>query len=326
MNKYTPQYILNKLKEKVEGNDLVLDKLSTLASIYTMCLEQAKAGVPTENLPNLSIFIAGNTGTGKTYSVETLSEILKIPMLRVDCSLLVPSGNDDGIRLDRNLRSWKEYTSNPKRGGILFLDELDKTSYLNSANNTEWKKSIQNSLLDVLTGKFAASGDYYKGMFSNLLIIGAGAFQSYKDTRGTYSKSIGFTENIDTVPNLAEHRAMLIEAGIIPELAGRFTDIVETEVLTKAQVRSLLFNVNSIYGKYLRLNNNVFFLEYNDVDDVIEKVVNSSSGLRELDTLIFNYFSDIIRKKEVMPTTKKTERKEYVVISEKLKHARRVKR
>lgn len=289
----TPEFILDKLQDKVVGNEELLYKLSSIGSMYTMCLKQNRdGGIRQELLPRLSMFISGKTGTGKTYSVQALAKILNVPYLRIDCSAVVPHGAD-GKNISKRLSAWRAYTSNPLKGGIVFLDELDKTSYVAAANNTEWKKSIQSSLLDLLDGDIEDSN----GMFNNVLIIGSGSFQCHRDAKEEVKAPIGFVQDVDEKEmSIEEHRALLVAGGLIPELAGRFLDIVETTPLTKEQIRSLLFNANSVYAKYCALNNNNFFLEPKDVDDIIEKVQQSNVGMRELEGLIFNAFCGIINK------------------------------
>lgn len=295
VNTYTPEYILDKLKDKVVGNDELLYKLSSIASMYTMCLKQRiEGGLGQEYLPKLSMFISGQTGTGKTYSVQTLAEILNIPYLRIDCSAVVPHGAD-GQNISKRLMKWKSYTSRPAYGGIIFLDELDKTSYMGAANNTEWKKNIQSSLLDLIDG--TVEGD--RDMFNNLLIIGSGSFQCHRnDKQENNNGAIGFhqADALEIHKSVEQHRELLVAGGLIPELAGRFLDIVETAPLTKEQIRSLLFNANSAYAKYCALNHNVFFLEESDVEDIIVQVQKSKVGMREIDGLVFSYFCAIINK------------------------------
>lgn len=294
---FTPELILDKLKEKVIGNEELLYKLSSIGSIYSMCIKQCREGATNqEDVPRLFMFVSGKTGTGKTYSVQTLSKILGIPYLRIDCSSIVPHGAD-GNNIKDILVRWKSYTSDPSKGGLIFLDELDKTSYVEASNNTEWKKSIQYSLLDLLDGVVEGSN----GMFNNLLIIGSGSFQCHREAKENIKAPIGFVQDVEEKERtLEQHRELLIAGGLIPELAGRFLDIVETAPLTKKQIRSLLFNANSVYSKYCALNHNNFFLEANEVDGIIEKVQQSKVGMRELEGLIFNAFCGIINKGRII--------------------------
>lgn len=298
-NKY--QEIVEKLREKVVGNDKLVNSLASIGSIHYLIQQSLRYRTKRDYLPRPTLFITGSTGTGKSYSVEVLSEILKIPYLRIDATTLSAPGWD-GECVFKKLKRASHYS------GILFIDELDKLSFNLSGNSGSHNKLIQSSLLDVLDGK--ASG------YENLLIIAAGSFQDLRNEKKTYNRSIGFHTEKKSSSNLQEHRKLLIEGGIFPEIAGRFSDVVETEELTTEQIQSLILNPYSAYGKYVNLNNGIPFLTNSDIESIVNQVKVSDCGLREIDGLIFNYFSDIMAKGKNSTM--------LYVKSQQLKHARKL--
>lgn len=266
------------LEEYVVGNQELVRHLSAIGILYLKYLEQVNNGVSPENLPQLSLFVTGPTGTGKSHSIHYLAKLLDLNYYRIDCTKLVASGNMEGKNIESTLKRWsKPYTG----GGILFLDEMDKLSLNKQSNNYSWYHGIQSELLDVVSGVLPG--------YDRLLIIAAGSFEDVRQDHSNASGAIGFTQEPGYISPLEQKKELLRKGGMIPELVGRFLDVVSTEKITKELVISLINKKSSVYAKYQKILKG-FFLNKEDIEEIAERVLDkrNTSGLRELDTLLYN--------------------------------------
>ena len=184
------------------------------------------------------VLLIGASGTGKTHLLESLHEIIDFPLVRVDATKLNPTGASGGIKerdlqdmIDLEARTYvasrlgsrAEYNS--LEGAIdqtvVFVDEIDKLgrSFDSSGN---WNNHVQSNFLTLFDNKAEYAG---------VSFIFAGAFSDITKPEAKKKGHLGFNPGEDKAPirNLDD---MIVKAGLIPELVGRLTNIVELDKFT----------------------------------------------------------------------------------------------
>lgn len=177
------------------------------------------------------LLILGGSGTGKTHLVETIARLVRFPLVKVDATSFNPTGADGGLKaadLCKLIRKSAREHSLDKSGYwhseegttdqmIVFVDEIDKlgTSFGSSGS---WNQHVQSNFLTLFDNK-----DEFEGVS----FIFAGAFTKLNKENDSKS-SIGFTQSEDAESE-CDLASELVKVGLIPELVGRFSNIVELD-------------------------------------------------------------------------------------------------
>lgn len=296
-NKYQ---IFEYLDKHITGQLDLKHTLANLGFMYSRKVDAMKLGIRPTSLPKMNVLISGESGTGKSYSVTKLAEYLGVPTLRIECANITTEGYK-GKNLSQYIEDFEGLSVNGF--GILFLDEFDKiSSHLD--NDSGMYTNLQSLLLGILDSQHGSKID-------NCLVILGGSFQQYRDdlkkSEGNVNNSIGFSANFNSVSKSKskatkvftgkDWRDRLTSLGFLPELTNRIVSVVETNKLTKANIRDLVLNKqDSVIKKYKAL-----FNTYLDIDDkFINRIVNIAykrdNGLRELESIMFEELNKSLNK------------------------------
>lgn len=221
----------------------------------------------------LNCLIVGPSGTGKTHLLKTKCREYDVPLLCIDATELMPTGNDSGLNRKQLKKlimdTAKEYASKPKYTSIegvlnqmiVFVDEFDKlgVSFDSSGN---WNKHVQANFLTMIENKEDLSGVSW---------VFAGAFSSFYTNRGTSSQIGFFSESQNTFEELTDQE--IIKAGIIPEMMGRIPLIVELDEFTIDDYANIINTMLTAKYKSLKDVN---------VSEVAEKAMISGQGVRSI--------------------------------------------
>lgn len=188
----TIRELMKRAKEKVIGQDTALEELCSTIWMYRNTLSYNK-NHPECPVPKSNILIQGGSGTGKTFSIQVISEILGLPVIIIDASKLVPTAYRGQKILDSLAIAVKEmadrYTDGDtwkaalkfNEGVILVYDEADKMLAPDD-HYPEYNLRAQGDLLKMMEGAEydLSDSDYLSGdccvNTKNALFILAGAF------------------------------------------------------------------------------------------------------------------------------------------------------
>lgn len=223
----------------------------------------------------LKILLIGPSGTGKTHLIQSFSQLYEFPLISLDATQLTPSGNADGINLkqlkaiiNKKVEECLDQPGYYSREGVLnqlviFVDEFDKlgTSFDSSGN---WNKHVQSNFLTIIDNKEEFSGIswVFVGAFSTLF--------EYKCAK----KIIGFSSDVSEEKNIEISDKDILKAGIIPEMLGRITLIVQLDTLTKEDFKNIL--INRLLPKY------TLKLTAAETDAIVTKAIQSEQGIRSM--------------------------------------------
>lgn len=248
--------------EKVIGQNLLVKELVNIFEIFKASECQIR--------PHFAL--TGSSGSGKTHTVKTICEHMKMGFLEINGAQLTKEGTS-GNSLSKALTPLLQMEGKPT---VVFVDEFDKLFISGNSNSQlahETTNGVQNEFLKILesdtTSVFHDYGKYANASTKNCLFIFAGAFNGQKDI---------------TIDDLRDF-------GIKTEFLGRVGLCFNTEDLTLDSLFKIL-DRSHLLKTYLKIYKDVSREEVVSVlKEYIEKNHEMNTlGARQINTLIHQYF------------------------------------
>ena len=286
----TPKQIYDKLTKQTMGQDVPIKQLSALVHRYLRIRND-----PSDDLTKAkpSIVLIGQSGCGKTSTLEALGEYLNVPFVIGNMAQVTPQGYIGSkwqkifSQLFRNarhhvLKNKPSSDQNCSRDeqikatekGIVFLDEFDKLAGHGLASSeSSFYARVQQELLGVIEGKEIEIDDDKISTKKMLIIIG-GAF-------------VGL--NPDNPDIIFPHD--LLTFGLTQEIVGRlkniikFNDITEdvlVKILNESTTSPLILQ-KSVYTKYYKAQIDI---KEDALRVIAKKAIGLGTGARALPSLI----------------------------------------
>lgn len=241
--------------------------------------------VNSEGVIRPNFIISGPSGSGKSFTIQTLAAARDIPMITINAAGLTKEGTA-GNSLSKALSPLLQFGNRPV---ICFVDEFDKLFIAGNSNSDlahEVTHGVQNEFLKALEGTTSVFGDYGKYinvMTDNVLFIFAGAFNGEE--------------------NLSLDR--LRELGLKTEFLGRVGLVYGLPKVSLEDMHKIL-QTSELLENYLQL------CPSHNRDVVISAIMNvvrnnyekNTIGVRMINTLLHQYFIEGgLKPKEVKKTT-----------------------
>ena len=326
-NLLTPPKIKSQLDLYIVGQDVAKKTLSVAVyNHYKRILNNQSSGI---NIDKSNVLLIGPTGTGKTLLAKTLANILKIPFVIVDATVLTEAGyvGEDVENILVRLFHESGYDIEKTQKGIIYIDEIDKIARKNSNPSITRDVSgegVQQSLLKIIEGTTASippqggrkhpEQPLVKIDTSEILFICGGTFDGIGEIIARREKGggIGFDRNIN--PNFSDKNNLslvkvddIIKYGFIPELTGRLPIITYLDYLDQQTLLKILVEpTNSLTNQYVEL------FKYDKIELIFEKdalneisslALERKTGARALrsviDEVMIDIMYDIPNKKNV---------------------------
>ena len=291
--------IYEKLKESVFGQDEYIKKLALLGFKHQMNLEMINNKKETVNN---NLLVVGPSGCGKTFAVRQLAKIIDIPFYEVDCSTLVQVGYKGANDIISSLKLLKKEHGERAYRAIVYLDEFDKI-FDESLYQRGQGKSSQQNFLKVLENSVVVlddSKDPETLDTTGISFIATGSFEMVKEkNKKVVSNKMGFSAS-NTKQKVELSKEDLIKFGFMPELIGRFSDLININQLTKEDMFNIVKN-----SKESPTRNYLNLFEKNEVkvsiDDsfykkIADEAYNSTTGARNVFTELNKVFDDCLYK------------------------------
>tara|TARA_Y100000310_G_scaffold239682_1_gene243386 strand:+ start:22023 stop:23324 length:1302 start_codon:yes stop_codon:yes gene_type:complete len=282
----------NKPSQLVEELDkYVVDQHEVKKAISMHLFNHYKGTIRDKDLKKENLLIIGETGTGKTYTVETAAQILNKKLKVMDVTSFTSEGyvgNSLGDFLGALIKEASEL-KNGFADMILFIDEFDKL-----ASGMDVISKVQEELLTLIEGKskLVEPGGRATMMsvdYRDLCIILGGAFTSTieKKSQGS-SKSIGFKYEEDkgrSELTRLDHDD-IIKHGIKRELVGRIGNIVQTQPLSEDAIRRIITEpkncILEYYTKMFKIHGIDDKVSDEDIQILVDKSKEFDLGARGL--------------------------------------------
>lgn len=241
--------------------------------------------------------LVGQSGTGKTHLVESLQSVVDFPLVRIDATKLNPTGATSGIKSDdliSMIRSKAYEYCETKKGYyhslegtidkmVVFVDEIDKLGR-SSDSSGNWNNHVQANFLTLFDNKSEYAG---------VSFIFAGAFTDITKVIPP-SNTLGFRAN-SAHTTTDDIDGKLVKSGLLPELVGRLTSIVELDRFSPSDyeriLRDVLLPKKQIDMAYFGLYN--INLEDDEIAIIVKSAATSGQGIRALQRSIDKHFADL---------------------------------
>ena len=238
-----PRRILAELDKYVIGQDEAKRQIVAGVFEHLSKCAAAKEGV---YFNKSNIFISGPTGCGKTYLLQCLADILKIPFVHADASQYTQTGYV-GMDVGDALRPLIKYAKDSKLPiSIVFIDEIDKIRQGCEREGGAASTNVQAELLRMIEGnefRLEMKSPFGKTIntldISQVLFVVGGAFEHLQIRHA--GKTVGFSQS-PAVLRRTLTADDYIGYGMMPELIGRFSYFVQLKGLEKDDLRQILFN------------------------------------------------------------------------------------
>ena len=317
----SPREIVERLNETVIGQDNVKKSLAVAFFKYlTERLNEDRLIKEGKELTKSNILLTGLSGNGKTYTVEQLCKILDMDYIVVNCASITSPGYKGSDIEDELTRLFDKCDNDLERikKSVVILDEIDKLRANSDSNGADVSGSgaIKN-FLKVLEGteiETTVQSGYFKtkACFNtkDIMFIGCGTFMGGTDRdniedivrrrmdKKGHKRAMGFfgdkefKEEVTHDRNVLRRNIMaddIIEYGFSAELLGRFSMVLNLEILTLEDYIKIaklkkngfdeyktLFN---LYEKKLTISEDVYEL-------LAENMMKTETGSRSLKTLV----------------------------------------
>jgi ATP-dependent Clp protease ATP-binding subunit ClpX len=315
----TPAEMVLSLDRYVVGQERAKQDLAV--AIYNHYISVAYADFPESEHPDLGpqhILLIGPTGSGKTYMVRRIADLLGVPVAFASATALVEVGykGESVDSLLRNLLSLTDGDTFKAERGIIYIDEFDKIRRARGDIVRDVSgEGVQNALLTLLDGRRTTITEHSASRnstidVSKILFICTGAFSDLPDIvrkRVDSGRGFGFGKSVrgSHQPNLetddhAYAEAVpedLIEFGFIPEIIGRFATITTLKSLTDEQMVQVLTDVRgSILAKqktFFALHGIELIVPQQSLLAIARKSRELAAGARGLVRLMLNALDDV---------------------------------
>ncbi len=282
--------IYQELSELVIGHDNAKKVLINLVNRSKLRYYQKWGLMDRVELIKLSnCLLIGDSGTGKTHLVESLSKIMKFPLLKVDATDLNPTGASGGIKSEDLLKRIRQCAKDAMEDDpdtywsydgtmdqvIVFVDEVDK---LGQKLSSDWNQHVQSNFLAMFENKAGLEG---------ISFIFAGAFTGMS-RKVEQVKKLGFHHYADKETTNADLAQAVVKFGLIPEFVGRLNNILLLDTLTKEDYVTILQNNILPTARktleYYGIHN--YAISTSVINDIAEDAVKSGLGVRSLESSI----------------------------------------
>ena len=291
--------------ETEEEKDLTPQKIKAYADRYVVGQETAKKMLATiifeykkgikssGNRGNIAALLAGPTGCGKNYLLETMAACpgVNLPVFFYDLSSITPAGYDGESKnqIFKGFVSCCKAAGVPPTRGIIVLDEADKKMRPSiSRDGSDFNAEAMSQLLTMLAGDGVVEGV----KCSDILFLLSGAFMNILEQKEERKIHIGFGhEELDITENVHRlTREDMIRGGMMREVAGRISVIIPVDRLTRDQMREILTSTE--HG--LLLEYNEVFIQYGTeliieeeaIEALVDKAFEENLGARALKNVL----------------------------------------
>ena len=298
-----------KIKEYLDQHVIGQDQAKIMLSVAVVNhYKRIDKETPLE-LDKANVLFLGPTGCGKTMLAKSIAKYLDVPFAIGDATSLTESGyvGDDVETLIQRLLNAAGGDIRKAERGIIFIDEIDKITRKSESSSITRDVSgegVQQALLKLVEGtkcrcnltgnRKHPSGEIAEVDTSNILFIAGGAFVGLDKVIGNRiaGSGMGFGSTIKTARESASLRECtpddLTRYGLIPELVGRFTNVVALEELKVDQLIEVLTKVkNNLVDQYkylFSLDKVALAITEDAIEKIATKTVNLKTGARGLHT------------------------------------------
>lgn len=294
----TPQSLETYTKQYVKGQDSYVQKLSL--SIYEHYLRIIH---PTLDFPKTNLLVYGPTGSGKTYAVQVLTDLLGINFGTVNCNSVVQEGIVGQTLTDAFSHIYKKNNNNISsvEQAIILYDEFDKLFYSGYYNDR-----VLNELLNIIddngTATFTVDKIPYFFSTRNNLFIFTGVFAQLEYLQKK-NKAVGFSSLRDEDESDFYNNVKISDFEKIiqrKELLGRIRNYAYVKQISAKHIYEILAHSEGSplkeYYNYFQVNQIQLEITPEALMLIALSAEKTTLGVRGLKNILFALFADLMNK------------------------------
>lgn len=294
----TPQSLETYTKQYVKGQDSYVQKLSL--SIYEQYLRIIH---PTLDFPKTNLLVYGPTGSGKTYAVQVLTDLLGINFGTVNCNSVVQEGIVGQTLTDAFSHIYKKNNNNISsvEQAIILYDEFDKLFYSGYYNDR-----VLNELLNIIddngTATFTVDKVPYFFSTRNNLFIFTGVFAQLEYLQKK-NKAVGFSSLRDEDESDFYNNVKISDFEKIiqrKELLGRIRNYAYVKQISAKHIYEILAHSEGSplkeYYNYFQVNQIQLEITPEALMLIALSAEKTTLGVRGLKNILFALFADLMNK------------------------------
>ena len=301
----TADELISRAREKIvpiPSQEKAQMKIGTLISMHLNNIKAIENGVPRDELPSLTSYILGSTGSGKSHITKNLAKICGLNFEKVDCANLSQNGvrgrtltnvfNDILVKNE----NWFD------EGGIILFDEADKMRCIGD-NRYDAFSPQQDFLCMLENGECTFTNEAKETItvnFDKTLILFSGACAKIApllETKYLKKQSLGFASddksNADDKSEMLSKTTLedLKDYGFMAELCGRMQRIIYIPDIDMQGYRQLITDPakTSALNKYKNCFNArgvKFKVTDNAVNLIAETSMKQKLGARSIESVL----------------------------------------
>lgn len=308
--KHSKKEVYDHVIKKVRYQDRAIKQV--IRTIYSnLCIEDSSF--------KDNMLLIGDTGVGKTFSVTNILKFWEIPYVIVDCNEYSETGyvGKDVVDAVKKLYNSCGKNSELASRGVIIFDEADKLRTCETNSRDVSGESVQEELLALLTGKMVEVTPTSSVDTSFITFILLGAFDSTEKSGrlseirnkrielANGNRTLGFVDKVEEniKPVISSYTADdLNNYGIISQLTGRVTVVIEYNKFNEEMCNDILFNSESsklihIYQKFNMLGVSLF-IDTQAKEEICKYITEIGTGARGIATFLNEIFSPALEKIE----------------------------
>lgn len=316
---FTPAELMSKARDvmiPLENQLPAQQKIATIIGMHLARIQALNRGASPNEIINVSAFLAGATGSGKSYIIKSLAGVCGLHFRQIDCTSITQAGvrgKNVAHFLDEIIREDKTFFED---GGILNLDEVDKVLYKQDPHHDAY--SPQQDFLKLLEG-----GDYTFSVdnrtetinLDRTLILLSGACANITkilQRKHCARVAIGFTNSGKIQTEIEDYASLitledLIAYGMMPELASRVNTVIHIPKIDLNGYRMLLTadaksSAINRFKNQFAMRGVQFDVSAEAVETIAAECVKRDVGARSVQAILSENLLDAYRTADDTPT------------------------